>query len=61
MPIIRLTFNHPINVSVQLMDVVYYCETVEVGQQRTWAAGTTPHLQGDQAGFFIIGDVVDFF
>ena len=61
MPIIRLTFNHPINVSVQLMDVVYYCETVEVGQQKTWAAGTTPHLQGDQTGIFIIGDVVDIF
>ena len=61
MPIIRLTFNHPINVSVQIKDVVYYCATTSVGTDRTWAAGTTPHFQGDQDGIFIIGDVVDIF
>ena len=61
MPIIRLTFNHPINVSVQIKDVVYYCATTSVGTDRTWAAGTTPHFQGDQDGIFIIGNVVDIF
>ena len=61
MPIIRLTFNHPINVSVQLMDVVYYCPDTPVGPNRIWAAGTTPHLQCDQSEIMIIGDVVEIF
>jgi|TARA_R100000808_G_C2115595_1_gene128336 hypothetical protein len=61
MPVVRLTFNYPINVSVQLGDVVYYCETLPVGPNRVWAGGTTPHLQGDQSGIFIIGDVVGIY
>ena len=59
MPIVRLNFNYPINVSVQLMDVVYYCTTTPVGLPgRVWAAGTTPHYQGNQDGIYIIGDVI---
>ena len=57
MALINLVFNHELNVSVQVGDVVYYIDNTPVGQPRTWAQTTTPHISGDREDVIMIGPV----
>ena len=57
MALINLVFNHELNVSVQVGDVVYYINNTPVGQPRTWAQTTTPHISGDREDVIMIGPV----
>ena len=59
MATITLTFQHELNVSVQIGDVVYYVDTDPVGIPRAWASTTTPHMTKDRESVIMIGPVVD--
>jgi len=70
MPIITLTFNHVINVSVQVGDVGYYVPTVPIGAPTTstlnpsWTYGpnheasTTPHYTNTRENVVSMGTVI---
>ena len=55
MPIIQLDFNNPLNVSVQVGDTAYYCNTFDVGPNWQWASTTTPHRTAGQSNIIEIG------
>jgi|21_taG_2_1085346.scaffolds.fasta_scaffold00360_3 hypothetical protein len=62
MAIITLTFNHDINVSVQLDDLVYYVPTNPVGIPNSptgspWESTTTPHDSNTRENVVLIGPV----
>ena len=59
MAIINLEFNHELNVSVQIGDIVYYIDTNPVGPNRQWASTTTPHMTADREDIIMIGTVVN--
>ena len=59
MPLVTLTFQHELNVSVQIGDTAYYIDTNPVGPTKEWAASTTPHFTGPQSGIIMIGPIVD--
>ena len=59
MAIINLEFNHELNVSVQIGDIVYYIDTNPVGPNRQWASTTTPHMTADREDIIMIGPVVN--
>ena len=58
-PVIQLNFPNPLNVSVQVGDVAYFSNPIEVGQLQTWAATTTPHMTSSQSDIKMIGEIVD--
>jgi len=58
MPLVTLTFQHELNVSVQIGDTAYYIDTNPVGPTKEWAASTTPHFTGPQSGIIMIGPIV---
>jgi len=63
MAIIQLDFNHDINVSVQLDDLVYFVPTVPIGTAGTngnWASTTTPHDSAARESVVLIGPVTQF-
>ena len=62
MPIIQISFNNPLNVSVQLGDVAYFSNPIPVGGVGNpvspglqWAATVTPHLTNNQQDIIMIG------
>ena len=58
---INLNFNHDINVSVQVGDLVYWIPTVPVGVPGTlgnWAAATTPHDSAPRENIVLIGPIL---
>ena len=55
MPIIRLIFPNPLNVSVQKGDVAYYCKTTDIGPTQKYGA----HATAGQDDIFKIGDIID--
>ena len=60
---INLNFNHDINVSVQVGDLVYWIPTVPVGVPGTlgnWEAATTPHDSAPRENIVLIGPVLSF-
>ena len=59
MAIINLTFQHDINVSVQIGDIVYYIPTDPVGPNKEWAQTTTPHMTADREDILMIGPVTN--
>lgn len=59
MAIINLTFNHELNVSVQIGDIVYFIPTIPVGPNRQWASTTTPHMTNDRENILMIGPVTN--
>ena len=59
MALINLVFNHELNVSVQIGDVVYFITTVPVGQPRVWEQATTPHMTADREDIIMIGPVTN--
>jgi len=59
MAIINLTFNHELNVSVQIGDIVYFIPTTAVGPNRQWASTTTPHMTNDRENILMIGPVTN--
>ena len=61
MPIVTLNFNHDINASVQINDVVYYVTTTPVGQGKTWASTTTPHYTETRENVIKIGPITAIF
>jgi hypothetical protein len=58
MPLVTLTFQHELNVSVQIGDIAYYINTNPVGPNKEWASSTTPHHTGPQSGIIKIGPIV---
>jgi hypothetical protein len=58
MPIIELTFFNPLNVSVQVGDVAYYCNPTNVGPQVEWAGTSTPHRTCRQEDIIKIGTII---
>tara|TARA_R100000544_G_scaffold37221_2_gene28018 strand:+ start:4958 stop:5374 length:417 start_codon:yes stop_codon:yes gene_type:complete len=63
MAILDLIFNHDINVSVQVDDLVYFVPTVPVGVPGTlgnWEATTTPHDSAPKEDIILIGPVTAF-
>tara|TARA_R110002167_G_scaffold125537_3_gene305789 strand:- start:4500 stop:4913 length:414 start_codon:yes stop_codon:yes gene_type:complete len=62
MPNVTLTFNHTINVSVQVGDIAYFVVTDPVGPPGTngnWAATTTPHMTKDRESVKMIGPIIE--
>ena len=65
MPIIQLSFGNPLNVSVQIGDVAYFCNPHDVGSATTannmgqWASTVTPHQTASQAQIIKIGEITD--
>ena len=59
MPIVTLNFNHDINASVQVNDIVYYVTTVPVGPNKVWAATTTPHYTETRESIIKIGPITN--
>jgi len=59
MPLVTLTFQHELNVSVQIGDTAYYVDTNPVGPTREWASSTTPHHTGPQSGIIELGPIVN--
>ena len=63
MAIIQLNFNHDINVTVQIDDLVYFVTTTAVGVPGTlgnWEATTTPHDSAPKEEIILIGPVTQF-
>ena len=63
MAAINLIFNHDINVSVQVGDLVYWVPTVPIGVPGTlgnWASATTPHDSAPREYIILIGPVLSF-
>jgi len=63
MAILNLIFNHDINVSVQVDDLVYFVPTVPIGVPGTlgnWEATTTPHDSAPRENIILIGPVTQF-
>jgi len=69
MAIIQLIFNHDINVSVQVDDLVYWVPTVAVGVANSnplnptngpWESTTTPHDSAPKENVILIGPVTQF-
>ena len=61
MPTITLTFNNPLNVSVQRGDTAYYCNTVDLGQHRTGITDniSAPNFNINATGSRGVGGDVD--
>ena len=59
MPTVTLNFNHDINASVQINDVVYYVTTTAVGPGKTWASTTTPHYTETRENVIMIGPITN--
>jgi hypothetical protein len=57
MALINLSFNHEINVSLQIGDVVYFIVTLPVGPNRLWEQTTTPHMTANREDIIMIGPV----
>jgi hypothetical protein len=69
MAIINLIFNHDINVSVQVGDLVYWVPTVPIGVANSnplnptngpWESTTTPHDSAPRESVVLIGPVTAF-
>ena len=63
MATIQLDFNHDINVSVQIGDLVYFVPTVPVGTpgvNGNWASTTTPHDSAPREDVILIGPITQF-
>jgi hypothetical protein len=58
MPIIQLNFFNPLNVSVQVGDVAYYCNPTDVGPSKEWAGTSTPHRTCRQQDIIEIGTII---
>jgi len=64
MPIVTLQFPNPLNVSVQIGDVAYFCNPTDVGlvgnplSGEQWAATTTPHKTCLQENIKMIGEIM---
>tara|TARA_R110001583_G_scaffold33842_3_gene114029 strand:+ start:13123 stop:13530 length:408 start_codon:yes stop_codon:yes gene_type:complete len=63
MPNVTLSFNHTINVSVQVGDIAYYTFTPPFpgqmpGQDGNWAAATTPHETNTRESVIMIGPII---
>ena len=56
-PVIQLNFPNPLNASVQVGDVAYFSNPIEVGHAQEWTATTTPHLSNPQSGIIMIGEI----
>ena len=69
MATIQLDFNHDINVSVQIGDLVYFVPTVPIGVPNSnplnptngpWEATTTPHDSAPREDVILIGPITQF-
>jgi hypothetical protein len=63
MPNVTISFNHTINVSVQVGDSAYYTFTPPfpgqtVGQSGNWASTTTPHETNTRESIRLIGPII---
>ena len=58
MPIIDITFNNPLNTSVQVGDTAYFSNPLPVGSTNQWASTTTPHLTNEQQDIIKIGEII---
>ena len=56
---VTLTFNHELNVSVQIGDIAYFVPTTGVGPARDWEQTTTPHWTGSRENVIMIGPIID--
>jgi len=59
MAAIQLIFQHELNASVQIGDIVYYVDTDPVGPNRAWESTTTPHMTKDRESVIMIGPVTN--
>ena len=59
MATITLTFQHALNASVQIGDIVYYVNTNAVGINRFWDQTTTPHWTADRTDVIMIGPITN--
>tara|TARA_R110000744_G_C19347874_1_gene560125 strand:- start:1672 stop:2094 length:423 start_codon:yes stop_codon:yes gene_type:complete len=64
MPDLELVFLHPLNVSVQVGDIVYFVPTLPVGVDGNptgtpWESTTTPHMTRDREVVAEIGPVLE--
>ena len=57
MPQIKITFPNPLNTSVQVGDIAYFSNPIEVGVTEQWASTTTPHLTNEQQDIIKIGEI----
>ena len=55
MPLIQLQFPNPLNTSVQIGDVAYFTNPIDVGTPTGWAATVTPHKTAEQQDILKIG------
>tara|TARA_R110000824_G_scaffold245561_1_gene434609 strand:- start:111 stop:530 length:420 start_codon:yes stop_codon:yes gene_type:complete len=58
MPIINLSFFNPLNVSVQIGDIAYFCHTQDIGAPNQWASTVTPHQTARQNEIIKIGNII---
>lgn len=61
MPIVTLTFPFPLNVSVQVGDTAYYCDTINVGSHETGITNvlTAPNYSSSASGARGVGNSID--
>ena len=54
---VTLTFNHELNVSVEIGDIVYYVVTTAVGPSKKFEQTTIPHHTGSRENVIMIGPI----
>ena len=58
MPIILIPFLNPLNVSVQVGDIAYFSNPVDVGPPKVYTSTKTPHKTNTQAEIIKIGVII---
>tara|TARA_R100000808_G_scaffold12589_1_gene31297 strand:+ start:2948 stop:3421 length:474 start_codon:yes stop_codon:yes gene_type:complete len=59
MPTVVIGFHHVLNGSVQVGDIAYYINPIDVGASQNWQTTTTPHATGSQRNIIKIGKITD--
>jgi len=63
-PVVQLNFPNPLNVSLQVGDVAYFCNPNDVGgvgnplNNQQWASTATPHKTANQGNIIMIGEII---
>ena len=58
MPTITITFQNPLNTSVQKGDIAYFSHVQDVGTSTQWPSTATPHKVAKQNDIIKIGDII---
>lgn len=57
MPTLTITFQNPLNTSVQIGDIAYFSHVQDVGTSTQWPSTVTPHKAAKQNDIIKIGDI----